>query len=239
MIPLKKFGGVKIFIVARRTGGVSMFLDKAARKHDKLTGTDWYRLKKLKENMRALEFEHVVQNAKGNFAAIYSPAKGEFYPMRVEETYSSQAPYSVPVMEEVEAEEMQTIRRKGRLKEGEPREIQVPRKVIKTVQKVDKEGNPVFETRYVEVRGLLEPVNEDQKMFLITEHERAAMRFGKQGFWEKMMPIIAPLTIAVAFAVIFLFGSMFMEQMVSGAGTASGILKEVATLMQGVRPLMP
>jgi len=234
-----KYAKVKLLIVAKRSGQLFLYIDTASRKGDKKTGTEWYRLKKMKENMRPIEFEHIIQNSVGAFAFVYSPAKSEFYPMAITETYRDSIEYQVPIMEEVEVEEMQTMKKRGRLREGEPREIQVPIKTRKLQQKTDSNGNPMFETKLQEVRGIIEPVNEDQKAFLITEMERAQMRHGKQGFWEKFGPLVNVMATCIALALIFLFWAEAAKVLFAQNMQAMNMLAEIGKLFQGVKPLMP
>lgn len=235
----KKYNKIKLLILAKRSGSLFLYIDTARRKTDKKTGTEWYRLKKMKENMRPIEFEHIIQNAVGSFALVYSPAKGEFYPMAFTDTYRDTIEYTEPMFEEKEFTEMQTVKRRGRLKAGDPREIEVPVTVKRMVPKVDSEGKPVFETKTVEVRGLIEPVNEDQKAFLITEMERAQMRHGKHGLWEKFGPLFSVMVCGIALALVFLFWAEAAKVVLAQSGTAINMLQEIGKLFQGVRPLIP
>jgi len=231
MFGMGKYSKVKLFIIADRSGTRSLFLDTATRKGDKKTGTEWYRLKKLKENMRPIEFKHIVQNPKGAFAVVYSPAKSEFYPMEITDTYRSMMDVQVPVMEEY-TEEVKVPDK--RMKEGF-RTIQQPAQR----QKIDKEGKPMFATQTVEVRGLLEPVNEDQKAFLITEQERAQMRHGRQSLLEKLLPVITYMMIGVGLALVFLFWAEAAKVVLGQTAAAQGMLEQIAHILSGVKTLVP
>jgi hypothetical protein len=149
----------------------------------------------------------------GNFAPVYSPAKGEYFPMAVTETYRSMAEVQEPMMEEY----IEEVKIPDKRVKPEGFRIQ---KVKKTRQKVDSSGQPIFITENVEYRTLLEPVNEDQKAFLITEHERAMLRYGKQSFWQKYAYLIGPLICGVSLAMIFLFWSMAAKEVAGGLGVA-------------------
>jgi len=231
MFGVGKYSKVKLFIIADRSGTRSLFLDTATRKGDKKTGTEWYRLKKLKENMRPIEFKHIVQNPKGAFAVVYSPAKSEFYPMEITDTYRSMMEVQVPVMEEY-TEEVKVPDK--RMKEG----FKIIRQPAQR-QKIDKEGKPMFTTQTVEVRGLLEPVNEDQKAFLITEMERAQMRHGKQGFWEKFGSLLSVLMCGVALALVFLFWAEAAKVVLGQTAAMAGMLEQIANILSGVKTLVP
>ena len=206
--------GVKLFIVARRAGTLFMLTDTCKRISDKATGTDLYKLRKMKDNMRPIEFEHIIQNTLGNFAPVYSPAKGEYFPMAVTESYRQFAEIQEPVMEEY-VEEVRVPDKRVK-----PLGYRI-QEVKRTRQKSDKNGDLLFGKKTVEMRTLLEPVNEDQKAFLITEHERAMLRFGKQSFWQKYAYLIGPLICGVALAMIFLFWSMAAKEVVGGLGVAN------------------
>jgi hypothetical protein len=205
----KKGGGVKLFVIARRSGNRRLLIDSAYRVTDKRKGTDVYKLKKMKETIRPIEYENIVQNNEGNFAPCFSPAKGEFYPMYLDETYTAFAEIPELVLDA----------------EGKP---------VK-----NEDGTPKFEKRRVEVRGRIEPVNEDQKAFFYNENMKAFQRFKKGDFWEKYGALISVLVTGIALGLVFLFWSQAAAEMAKENAASLNVLKQITQAVSGASNLVP
>jgi hypothetical protein len=73
---------IRTLIRIPRKNGEEWFFDRARRMTDKETRKDYYRLRKMKTNAKAVLFKNMVRTNDGLYTELYSPSPNEFYPIQ-------------------------------------------------------------------------------------------------------------------------------------------------------------
>lgn len=216
MWPLKNSYPIVVTIYHRRVNGsYEKEFDRCGKKKERITKHEYYQLKRTKNKFNPPPFDYLYKTNKGTALDLLSPASGQYYPLRLEET-----------MRTIETEVLDERMVDAVDKKGRP----FKKKEVVPVKKKARE--------YV-----IRPIDTNLVNMLLFTVDRLNLRYPrKESLWIKYFPIMLLLALGIMQVLPWVFGAEYVAAMSQANSMAANTLKEIYTLwaqIQGASAAVP